>query len=125
MQRMIRIILCLTVHSKLNGFKTHPVFLYYRFHRLCHNRRRVAECTAAKCAENYDFVPFCPCNFQHSAHPFFMQGLQFFPTDMYGGIAVPGVHFVAGTLPQIGRCAGQNIYRIPLFFRHQLRIIRV
>lgn len=44
---------------------------------------------------------------------------------MCGGIAVPGVHFVAGTLSQIGRCAGQNIYRIPLFFWQQLRIIRV
>ena len=51
--------------------------------------------------------------------------MQVFPTDMYGDIAIPGVHFVAGAFPQIGRCAGQDIYRIPLFFRQQLWIIRV
>lgn len=122
---IIRVILRSAVHSKLNGFKVFSVFLHYRFHCLRHNRRRVTECTAAKGSKDDNLISFSPCDFQHPTHPFFMQDLQVFPADMHGGIPITGVHFVTGALSQIRCCASQDIHRIPLFFRQQLRIIRV
>lgn len=48
---------------------------------------------------------------------FFMQPFQLYLTDPHRFVTIPRVHSIAGTSPKVRRCAGQNIYRVPLLFR--------
>ena len=88
-----------------------------------HHFRFILKGSTSKGPQDYHFGIIQCSNIQNPCQSLLMNFKKFFITDFYSMITIILIESIAWPFPQVRRYTGDDIYIIPVFLIHQLRMV--